>query len=93
MAYADIEGRDSSMASTISSSLQQLSMSFGLACATLLAGWYLGDLPQSDRVAVTGALHHAFLTLGGVTLLSSLSFWALRPGDGDSVSRGASSTR
>lgn len=93
MAYADIEGRDSSMASTISSSLQQLSMSFGLACATLLAGWYLGDLPQSDRVAVTGALHHAFLTLGGVTVLSSLSFWALRPGDGDSVSRGATSAR
>jgi hypothetical protein len=38
---------------------------------------------------VTGALHHAFLTLGAVTMLSSLSFWALRPGDGDSVSKGA----
>ncbi|MDL2338851.1 MAG: DHA2 family efflux MFS transporter permease subunit [Pseudomonadota bacterium] len=88
MAYADIEPIDSSMASTIASSLQQLSMSFGLACGTLVAGWYLGDLPQTDRVAVTGALHHAFLTLGVVTMLSSLSFWALRPGDGDSVSKG-----
>jgi MFS family permease len=91
MAYADIEGRDSSMASTISSSLQQLSMSFGLACATLLAGWFLGGLPQSDQAAVTGALHQAFLTLGAVTVLSSLSFWTLRPGDGDSVSRGSAS--
>ena len=79
MAYADIEGRESSMASTISSSLQQLSMSFGLACATLLAGWFLGDLPQSDQVAVTGALHQAFLTLGAVTVLSSLSFWTPAP--------------
>ncbi|HWH48769.1 MAG TPA: MFS transporter, partial [Burkholderiales bacterium] len=31
MAYADTEARDSSMASTIASSMQQLSMSFGLA--------------------------------------------------------------
>jgi len=89
MAYADIETADSSMASTIASSLQQMSMSFGLACGTLIAAWYLGNLPQSDRVAVTGALHYAFLTLGGLTILSSLSFWTLRAHDGESVSRGA----
>ena len=88
MAFADIEASDSSMASTISSSLQQMSMSFGLACGTLIAGWYLGDLPQTDRTAVTTALHYTFLTLGGLTMLSSLSFWSLRPGDGESVSRG-----
>jgi len=88
MAFADIDTPDSSMASTISSSLQQMSMSFGLACGSLIAGWYLGDLPQSDRAAVTTALHSAFLTLGGLTVLSSLSFWSLRPGDGESVSRG-----
>ncbi len=89
MAYADIETSDSSMASTIASSLQQLSMSFGLACGSLVAAWYLGDLPQTDRVAVTHALHHAFLTLGGLTILSSLSFWTLRSEDGESVSRGS----
>ncbi|HUW29015.1 MAG TPA: DHA2 family efflux MFS transporter permease subunit [Sulfuriferula sp.] len=88
MAYADIETPDSSMASTIASTLQQISMSFGLACGSLIAAWYLGDLPQTDRVAVTSALHHAFLTLSGLTILSSLSFWALRSGDGESVSRG-----
>ena len=88
MAFADIDTPDSSMASTISSSMQQMSMSFGLACGSLIAGWYLGDLPQTDRAAVTTALHYAFLTLGGLTALSSLSFWTLRPGDGESVSRG-----
>ena len=88
MAYADIEASDSSMASTIASSLQQLSMSFGLACGSLIAGWFLGDLPQTDQVAVTTALHHAFLALGGLTILSSLSFWTLRPNDGESVSQG-----
>jgi EmrB/QacA subfamily drug resistance transporter len=89
MAYADIDTPDSSMASTIASSLQQMSMSFGLACGSLIAGWYLGGLPQTDRAAVTIALHHAFLTLGGLTILSSLSFWSLRSKDGESVSRGS----
>jgi EmrB/QacA subfamily drug resistance transporter len=88
MAFADIEPPDSSMASTLSSSLQQMSMSFGLACGSLIAAWYLGDLPQTDRAAVTTALHSAFLTLGGLTMLPSLSFWSLHPRDGESVSRG-----
>ena len=65
-----------------------MSMSFGLACGSLIAGWYLGGLPQTEQAAVASALHHTFLTVGGLTILSSLSFWALRPGDGESVSRG-----
>ena len=89
MAYADIDTPDSSMASTIASSLQQISMSFGLACGSLIAGWYLGDLPQTDQAAVTAALHYAFLTLGGLTILSSLSFRSLGAKDGESVSRGS----
>ena len=88
MAYADIKTADSSMASTIASSLQQMSMSFGLACGSLVTAWFLGDLLQSDRVAVTNALHHAFLTLGALTMISSLSFWTLRAKDGESVSQG-----
>lgn len=88
MAFADIDTPDSSMASTITSSLQQMSMSFGLAFGSLVAGWYLGDLPQTDHAAVTTALHYAFLTLGSLTALSSLSFWSLHPRDGESVSHG-----
>ena len=88
MAYADIETADSSMASTIASTMQQMSLGFGLACGSLITGWYLGGLPQTDHAAVTSALHRAFLTLGGVTIFSSLSFWTLRTADGESVSRG-----
>jgi EmrB/QacA subfamily drug resistance transporter len=89
MAYADVGAPDSSMASTIASSMQQMSLSFGLASGSLVTAWFLGDLPQSDQLAVSGALHHAFITLGMLTLLSSLSFRTLRPEDGESVSRGA----
>ena len=93
MAYADVEARDSSMAATIASTLQQMSLGFGLACGSLITGWYLAGLPQTDAAAVSSALHRAFLTLGGLTIVSSLSFWTLRANDGDSVSRGASATR
>jgi MFS family permease len=88
LAYADVEQKDSSMASTISSSVQQLSMSFGLASGSLVTAWFLGRVPQTDQVMVTSALHHAFLTLAITTMLSSLVFWRLRRSDGESISRG-----
>ena len=88
MAYADIEAADTAMASTMASTMQQLSMSFGLACGSLVTAYYLGAVPQGQHLAFTGALHHAFLTLAGLTLLSSLAFHRLRPGDGANVSRG-----
>jgi hypothetical protein len=76
------------MATSIASTMQQLSLSFGLASASLVAAWYLGNVPQTDAFAVTSALHRTFLTVGGLTMLSSLAFWTLRPGDGENVSRG-----
>jgi MFS family permease len=93
MAYADIADADSSQASTLASSFQQLSMSFGLAFGSLITAWYLGDVPQTDRVAVTSALHHAFITLGVLTLVSSVSFRALRASDGENVSKGSAPAR
>jgi len=88
MAYADIAPSDSSMATSIASTMQQLSLSFGLACSSLVAGWFLGSVAQTDALAVQNALHRTFLAVGAVTMLSSLAFWTLRPGDGDNVSRG-----
>ena len=89
MAYADIESGDASMASTIASTLQQMSLSFGLAMATLVTAFFLAELPQSDHVAVTRALHHGYLMMATLTLLSSLAFRGLRRNDGESVSKGA----
>jgi EmrB/QacA subfamily drug resistance transporter len=89
MAYADIEAADASMASTIASTLQQMSLSFGLATASLVTVFFLADLPQSDHLAVTRALHHGYVTMAVLTLLSSGAFWWLRKNDGESVSKGA----
>ena len=80
------------MASTMASTMQQMSLSFGLAFGSLITAYFLGGLPQSDRVAVTGSLHHAFIALGLLTLVSSAAFWTLQPQDGESVSKGTTST-
>lgn len=88
LGYADVEGAQTSMASTLASAAQQLSMSFGLATASLVAGWFLAGLPQTDHALVTDALHHAFIALAAVTVVSSVSFWGLHPGDGAAVSQG-----
>jgi EmrB/QacA subfamily drug resistance transporter len=86
MAYADVKVPDSSMASTIASSLQQLSMSFGLACALLMTSWFLDGLPQTDHPAILSALHHAFICMGVITIVSSLTFSTLKITDGENVS-------
>jgi MFS family permease len=88
LAYADIKDADASMASTMSSSFQQLSMSFGLAAGSIVAAWYLGKVPQTNQLMVTDALHHAFYALSAITIVSSLTFWRLRAEDGESISRG-----
>ncbi|MBU6260277.1 MAG: MFS transporter [Burkholderiales bacterium] len=88
MAYADITPRDTAMASTLASTMQQMSMSFGLATGSLATAYFLGGLPQSDLTAVRQALHHAFLALAALTAVSSASFWSLRADDGESVSKG-----
>lgn len=88
LTYADIDARDSSMASTMSSSFQQLSMSFGLAAGSIVTAWFLGPVAQDKHEQVAQALHHAFATLAVMTLLSSAVFWRLRRNDGDSISRG-----
>jgi hypothetical protein len=63
-------------------------MSFGLACSSLIAAIYLGEVSQSNSLAVTEALHSTFLTLGGITVLSALIFCKLQTDDGNSVSKG-----
>jgi hypothetical protein len=64
-----------------------MSLGFGLAGGSLVAAWFLGGHPQSDHAAIIKALHGAFVTLGTVTMLSSLFFRLLHPRDGESVSR------
>lgn len=84
--YADVDDRDASKASSIASTSQQLSFSFGVAFASLVAGWFLRGLDQTNPIEVVPALHYAFMTMGLLVAISSISFWGLHRNDGNNVS-------
>jgi fucose permease len=85
LAFADIGPTQTSAASTVVSTLQTMTRSFALAGGAIITALFLGRLPQSDHPAVLAALHHAFQTVAVVTVLSSVTFWTLKPGDGASL--------
>jgi MFS family permease len=89
LVYADVDDREASQAGSIASTAQQMSLSFGVACGALLAAWYLGGVDQSIAAQTIPALHKAFITMGAVTVVSSLTFWRLQSTDGDNVSNRA----
>ncbi|MEO6874035.1 MAG: DHA2 family efflux MFS transporter permease subunit [Opitutaceae bacterium] len=86
LAYADVVDRDASKASSIASTGQQLSLSFGVAFGSLVAGWFLRGLNQSNPAEIIPALHKAFVTMGVLTMVSSITFWWLHRDDGNNVS-------
>jgi len=87
LVYADVQQADESMASTIASTMQQMSMSFGVAAASLTTAVFIPDRFRSSPAEMIHGIHLAFLLLGGLTVVSACVFGELRPQDGDSVSR------
>jgi EmrB/QacA subfamily drug resistance transporter len=87
LVYADISGDAAGSASTIASTAQQLSMSFGVATASLVAAVFLPDRFHTDSAQMLGGIHNAFLVLGLGTLVSTVVFAGLKPTDGSAVSQ------
>jgi EmrB/QacA subfamily drug resistance transporter len=86
LVYADISEEDTSSASTIASTMQQMSISFGVASASLITAFFIPEHAGSAPEMIHG-IHKGFLVLGGMTVLSTLIFSELKSGDGDSVSQ------
>jgi EmrB/QacA subfamily drug resistance transporter len=82
LVYADVPDDRASNASSIASTLQQLSISFGVAAAGLTTVFFVPARLGGDAGAVTTGLHQAFLALGAFTILSTVVFARLRPQDG-----------
>jgi EmrB/QacA subfamily drug resistance transporter len=87
LVYSDIPQEQTSNASSIASTLQQLSISFGVAAAGLTTAFFVPASLRSNPVEFIGGLHEAFLALGGFTVLSTVVFWRLKPGDGGATSQ------
>jgi len=82
LAYADVEPARASGASSIASTMQQLSISFGVAAAGLATIVFLPDRNHVGSQQIITGLHQAFLALGAFTILSTIIFRRLKNSDG-----------
>jgi EmrB/QacA subfamily drug resistance transporter len=87
LVFADLPDADASAGSSISSTVQQMSLSFGVAVASLLAAVFLGGEHRPGPAALVSGIHWTFLTMGAMTIVSALIFMPLKAGDGSNISR------
>ena len=88
LVYADIEEEDTSSASSIASTMQQMSISFGVAAAGLATALFVPS-NQSNSLEMIHGIHEALIALGILTIVSTVVFRSLKIGDGDDVSQHA----
>jgi EmrB/QacA subfamily drug resistance transporter len=87
LVYADVTEEQTSSASTIASTMQQMAISFGVASASLVTAFFIPDRFHSSAPEMIYGIHRAFLVLGALTVFSTIVFGGLKSGDGDSVSQ------
>jgi EmrB/QacA subfamily drug resistance transporter len=87
LAYADIGEHETSGASTIASTVQQLAVSFGVATASLTAAVFIPDRLRATAPQLLHGIHLALLCLATLTMVSTVVFARLRAEDGAAVSR------
>jgi EmrB/QacA subfamily drug resistance transporter len=87
LVYADVAGEAASNASTIASTAQQLSLSFGVASASLVAALFVPDRFHTLAPDMIHGIHQAFLVLGVATIVSTIVFRGLKAADGESISQ------
>jgi EmrB/QacA subfamily drug resistance transporter len=87
LAYADVNEREASGASTIASTIQQMAVSFGVAAASLAAALFIPDRLHAGSAQMLHGIHLALWVLGALTIVSTIVFSGLKAGDGDAVSR------
>ncbi len=87
LVYTDISTEQTSHASSIASTLQQMSMSFGVTVAGLASAYFIPDHHRSTRAELMHGVHAAFIALGAFTVLSAIVFAQLRASDGSNISQ------
>jgi len=87
LVYADVTGQQTSGASTIASTMQQMSISCGVASASLAAAVFIPHRFHSSAPQMVHGIQQAFLVLGGLTVLSAIVFLGLKSDDGHTVSQ------
>jgi hypothetical protein len=86
LVYADTTDEQTSAASSIASTMQQMSISFGVATAGLATAFFVPSSGQSGPTEMIHGIHKALVALGVLTMVSTIVFHSLKREDGDAVS-------
>ena len=86
LVYADTSDQEASNASSIFSTIQQMSISFGVAIAGLVTAFFLPSSAPSNRLIFIHGIHMALIALGALTTATTVIFGRLRKDDGNVVS-------
>ena len=87
LVYADVDEQQARSASSIASTVQQMSVSFAVAAASLVTAFFIPDRHTSNAPQFIHGIHRAFLVLGAMTILSTIVFRELKRVDGEAVSQ------
>ena len=87
LVYADVNEAQTASASTIASTMQQMSISFGVASASLVTALFIPDRFHTTTAEMIHGIHEAFMILGALTILSAIVFRELQSNDGSAVSQ------
>jgi EmrB/QacA subfamily drug resistance transporter len=87
LVYADVSEEQASSASSIASTMQQMSISFGIATASLVTALFIPDRLHSTAPEMIHGIHYGFFVLGGLTILSTVVFGELKSLDGNTTSQ------
>ena len=85
LVYADTTDQQTSAASSIASTMQQMAISFGVATAGLATTFFVPS-GHSGATEMIHGIHKALVALGVLTIVSTIVFQSLKRGDGDAVS-------
>jgi EmrB/QacA subfamily drug resistance transporter len=87
LAYADIGNRDAADASSVTSTVQQMAVSFGVATASLSAALFIPDHTRATPAEMLRGIHLALLSLAVLTAVSTVVFTFLKRTDGAAMSQ------
>ena len=87
LVYADVTEEQTSGASSIASTMQQMSISFGVATASLAIALFIPDRFHLSASEIIRGIHDSFFFLGGLTILSAFIFGELKSADGAAASQ------
>ena len=86
LVYADVTEAQTSGASAITSTVQQMAISFGIATASLLTAVFVPDRFHTAAPEMISGIHKAFIILGVWTIISAVIFRELKKNDGNALS-------